>query len=96
MNEQLEFSEILQLSRKTEIERLDRELPVAMKDEYQLSSETSELLERGAYEFPDVFRVKTDKRILERAQKQFSAKVHIKRTPLYFHRHDFVEMLYMY
>lgn len=96
MNEQLEFSEILQMSRNMEMERLDRELTVCMRDEYRLDSEIGKLLENGIYEFPDVLRVRTDKRILERVQKQFSTKIHIKRTPLYFHQHDFVEILYMY
>lgn len=53
-------------------------------------------LDNMVYEFPDVFRIKTDKRTLTRTQECFSAKIHIKRTPLYFHRHEFIEILYMY
>lgn len=91
-----EFSSILLMSKELEIERLDRELSIIMRDEYKLSDEINHLLEIGCYQFPDVLQTKTDKRILTRIQDRFSAKIHIKRTPLYFHQHDFVEILYMY
>lgn len=90
------FSSILLMSRESESVRLGRELSIVMRDEYKLDDETDHLLNAGIYQFPDVRQIKTDKRILTRMQTQFSAKVHVKQTPLYFHRHDFVEILYMY
>lgn len=96
MNGNPEFSTILSLSKASESQRLDRELSIVMRDEYKLDDETNRQLDSGIYQFPDVSQTKTDKKVLTRIQNELSAKIHIKRTPLYFHRHDFVEILYMY
>lgn len=96
MNDIPEFFSVLSMSKKLETERLERELSIIMRDEYKLNDEINHLLDTGSYQFPDVLQTKTDKRVLTRIQDKFSAKIHIKRTPLYFHQHDFVEILYMY
>lgn len=96
MNDTPEFSSILLMSKELETERLERELSIIMRDEYKLNDEMKHLLDAGVYQFPDALHTKTDKRVLTRIQDKFSAKVHIKRTPLYFHQHEFVEILYMY
>lgn len=96
MNDTPEFSSIFSMSKKLEIERLDRELSTVMRDEYKLNDEINHLLDTGTYQFPDVLHSQTDKRILTRVQDNFSAKIHIKRIPLYFHQHDFIEILYVY
>lgn len=96
MNYSPEFSSILLISKESETERLERELGIIMRDEYKLNDEMNHLLDAGVYQFPDALYTKTDKRILTRIQDKFSARIHIKRTPLYFHQHDFVEILYMY
>lgn len=96
MNDTSEFSSILSMSKKLETKRLNRKLTIIMKDEYRLDDEINHLLDNGTYQFPDVLHTKTDKRVLTRTQSSFSAKIHIKKTPLYFHQHDFVEILYMY
>ena len=67
-----------------------------MPDEYRLTPDMELSLANGTYQFPDAGESHTDKRVLIRKQDSFSAKVHVRRTPLYFHRHEFVELLYMY
>lgn len=67
-----------------------------MVDEYKIDDQLRKSLKNDTYQFPDTFQTKTDKQILTRVQDQFSAKIHIKRTPVYFHKHDFVEILYIY
>lgn len=90
------FNDILALSKKLETERLDRELNVIMQDEYELDDDLQKSLKDGTYQFPNALQAEINKWILIRVQKQFSAKIHIKRTPVYFHKHDFVEILYVY
>ncbi len=90
------FTRILEESYKQETHRLDRTLPALMPDEYRLTPDMERSLADGTYQFPDAGESHTDKRVLTRKQDYFSAKVHVQRTPLYFHRHEFVEMLYMY
>lgn len=92
----MEFADILSLSFQQERRRLSRPLPILMRDEYRLDNDLQQQVETGAYRFPDALLTGTDKRSLTRIQEQFSAKVHVPETPLYFHRHEFVEMLYMY
>lgn len=76
--------------------RLDRKLSILMPDEYQLTADIEHSLFNDTYQFPDVVAAQTDRRVLTRVQDYFSAKVHVRHTPLYFHRHNFMEMLYMY
>lgn len=90
------FSDIIKLSHKLETERLDRGLSEIMEEEYQLDEEMKQKVRSGEFSFPDVLCIRTDKKSLVRVQGWFSAKVHIKRTPLYFHQHEYIEMLYMY
>lgn len=90
------FDYILALSKKLESERLDREFNEIMQDEYDMDIDLQRKLKDGTYQFPNVSQTKTDKLILTRVQNQFSAKIHIARTPLYFHKHDFIEILYVY
>lgn len=92
----IDFTRILEESYKQETSRLDRILPTLMPDEYRLTPDMELSLANGTYQFPDAGEVRTDKRVLTRKQDSFSAKVHLRRTPLYFHRHEFVELLYMY
>lgn len=91
-----DFTRILEGSYKQETSRLDRTLSTLMPDEYRLTPDMERSLADGTYQFPDAGESHTDKRVLTRKQDYFSAKVHVQRTPLYFHRHEFVEMLYMY
>ena len=90
------FSDIIKLSHKLETERLDRGLSEIMEEEYQLDEEMKQKVRSGEFSFPDVLCIRTDKKSLVRVQGWFSAKVHIKRTPLYFHQHEYIEMLYIY
>ena len=90
------FTRILEESYKQETHRLGRTLPALMPDEYRLTPDMERSISNGTYQFPDAGESHTDKRVLTRKQDYFSAKVHVRRTPLYFHRHEFVEMIYMY
>lgn len=90
------FSDILLLSRQMEYERVHRELNEVLQDEFVIDVKMQEEMESGKFIFPDVDVVKTDKRVLTRQQTYFSAKINICESALYFHRHNFVELLYMY
>lgn len=90
------FSDILLISRRTEYERVNRELSEMLQDEFVVDAKMQGELESGKFIFPDVEIVKTDKRVLNRQQAYFSAKINIWESALYFHRHNFVELLYMY
>lgn len=90
------FTDILLLSRQLESERVHRELSEVLWDEFVINAEIQGELESGKFIFPDVDVIKTDKRILIRQQTYFSAKINICESALYFHRHNFVELLYMY
>lgn len=92
----MDFKELLALSVQKETERLHRPLSALMPDEYLMDSGLQQQILDGEYRFPDVLLTGTDKRSLVRTQAVFSAKAHVPGTPLYFHRHDFVELLYMY
>lgn len=96
MDNRRNFNYILALSKKLELERLDRELEEIMQDEYELDAELQCKLKNGVYKFPNVMQVHTDKQILTRVESKFSAKVHIYGTSPYFHKHEFIEMLYVY
>lgn len=90
------FSGILLTSRQMEYERINRELNEVLQDEFVIDAKMQGELENGKFIFPDVNVVKTDKRVLTRQQTYFSAKINIWESALYFHRHNFVELLYMY
>lgn len=96
MDDSINFNDILSLSKKLESERMEREIDEVMLDEYELDADLQNQLKEGTYHFPNVTHTKTDKQILTRVQSQFSAKVHICQTPFYFHKHDFIEILYVY
>lgn len=82
------FSHIL-----TESRRLNRDLPTLMPDEFRLSPEMECSISAGTYQFPDAREIQTGRRVLTRTQDYFSEKIHLYRTPFYFHRHTFVELL---
>ncbi|MCM1125090.1 MAG: AraC family transcriptional regulator [Lachnospiraceae bacterium] len=90
------FSDVLLLSRKMEYERVHRELNEVLKDEFVINAKMQGELDCGKFIFPAVDVVKTDKHVLTRQQAYFSAKINIWESALYFHRHNFVELLYMY
>ena len=95
MDNKPDFCEILAHSERLEMVRLDRELNALMEDEFVLDRELEQKLCNGSYHFPDVSEIRTDKQVLTRTQAYFSAKIHVRRTPVYFHNHEFIEMLYI-
>lgn len=90
------FRQILQQSRQSELERLNRTYRILIPDEYVINEEIRQRLEQDQFEFPNAVEMKTDKRILIRKQDYFSAKIHVYEEALYFHRHEFVEGVYVY
>lgn len=90
------FADILLRSRQMEYERLTRELNELLTDEFVIDGKMRGEMEDGKFIFPDVAIIQTDKRVLTRQQSYFSAKIHLWESALYFHRHNFVELLYVY
>ena len=90
------FENILQLSSLKERSKLDREIETFMLDEYKLNENTKIAIIKKDYQFPNINDVKTDKLILTRSQNTFSSRMHIHTAVPYFHKHDFVELLYVY
>lgn len=90
------FNSILDLSKKLETERISRNIYDLVLDEFVVNDEMKEKLNHNMFIFPLTERIKTDKHVLVRTQSYFSAKIHLQEEGLYFHRHEFVEVLYMY
>lgn len=90
------FEQILLLSRENELQRINRQLTELIPDEFIINDDIQKKLESHSFEFPDAGITHTDKRILVRKQDYFSAKIHLYEEALYFHRHDFVEMIYVH
>lgn len=98
----MDFEKLLAWSQKEETLRLNRDNRLLMKEEYRLEKEEEQRLEEGTYQFPAISE--PDLAVgespvfsgLVRRQDWFSAKIHVRATPCYFHRHEFVEILYMY
>ena len=86
-----DFEEVLTYSLKSERARQHRSMYETMQDEFVLDKQMQKELEMGEFIFPD-----RNERILIRSESEFSAKMHIPDSALYFHKHDFVEILYMY
>ncbi len=91
-----DFEEVLTYSLKSEKVRQDRSMYETMQDEFVLDDKMQKELEMGEFIFPDLNERQMNERILIRSESKFSAKMHIPDSALYFHKHDFVEMLYMY
>lgn len=90
------FEQILQLSDQEEKQRMDRSLYELMEDEYKLSSHMKKLMEDQQYVFPSFHEDNATPDILVRTQDTISAKKHHPSTTPYFHRHDFIELVYVY
>lgn len=90
------FNKILQLSDQEEKTRIDRSLDELMEDEYQLNDNMKKLIEDQQYVFPSLNQDHATSDILIRTQDTISAKKHHYSTTPYFHRHDFIEIVYVY
>ena len=93
---EVNFENILQLSSSIEQHKLKRSLESIMFDEYILDDEMKQAIQKHEYRFPDINKIKTDKCILTRSQNAFSARLRQHTAKPYFHKHDFVELLYVY
>lgn len=96
MNRTDAFHKILQLSDQEEKRRIDRSLDELMADEYQLSPHMKQLIENDNYVFPSFYQDYETAYDLVRKQDTISAKKHHYATVPYFHRHEFIEMVYVY
>lgn len=90
------FNKVLQLSDQEEKKRIDRSLDELMEDEYQLNDNMRKLIEGQQYVFPSLNQDHATPDMLIRTQDTISAKKHHYSTTPYFHRHDFIEMVYVY
>lgn len=90
------FNKVLELSDQEEKKRIDRSLDELMEDEYQLNDNMRKLIEDQQYVFPSLNQNQATPDMLIRTQDTISAKKHHYSTTPYFHRHDFIEMVYVY
>lgn len=96
MNANHSFKKVLQLSDKEEKKRIDRSLYELMEDEYQINPHMKKLMEDQKYVFPSFNENDASPDVLIRTQDTISAKKHHFLTMPYFHRHDFIEIVYVY
>lgn len=90
------FDKVLQLSDQEEKKRMDRSLYELMEDEYQLNLNMKTLMDKHEYVFPSFHPDQATSDVLIRKQETISAKKHHPSTTPYFHRHDFIELVYVY
>ena len=91
-----DFESVLELSRELETIRLHQNPADMAREEFCLTMEMEHSLREGTFSFPAAEQTEKNKRILIRTQDYFSVKVHLKEEGLYFHCHEFVELLYVY
>lgn len=76
-----------------------RSLYQMMIEDYIITDELREQLERHTYCFPSCLSEDSEypekRSILTRRQRDFSAKIHYIDTAVYFHKHDFLELIYV-
>lgn len=89
------FEAILAAQQEEEARRLYQPLRAHMLEEFELPGSVRRQLDRQAYTFPD-FDLGRGTSPLVRQQAYFSAKPHHPDTHTYFHRHRFIELLYVY
>lgn len=92
----VDFESILLLAASEEQRRLERLSLNLRLDEYKLVEKAKIATKKNDYQFPRINEVKADKCILTRSQNVFSAKIHHPMSLPYFHKHDFVELIYVY
>lgn len=77
-----------------------RSLYQMMMEDYIITDDLKEQLERHTYCFPSCLSEDSEypekQSILTRRQRNFSAKIHYIDTAVYFHKHDFLELIYVY
>ena len=91
-----DFERVLERSRELETIRLHQNPADMVREEFFLTMEIEHSLQEGTFSFPEAAQTEKNRRILIRTQNYFSAKVHLQEEGLYFHCHDFVELLYVY
>ena len=91
-----DFERVLEQSRELETIRLHQNPADMVREEFCLTMEIEHSLQEGTFSFPEAAQTEKNRRILIRTQNYFSAKVHLQEEGLYFHCHDFVELLYVY
>ena len=96
MNEEIEW--IFKQQEMSEKIISQRGLKEMMLSEYVLSREQLQAVKENSFSFPacEESEIIIPEPILVRTQREFSLKIHYIDTAVYFHKHDFVEMLYVY
>lgn len=100
MEIKVQIQYIIQQQNESEKKVFQRSLRQMMLEDYLITDELRRQLDDNSYQFP---AYKTDKRglsnreeLLIRSQDYFSVKIHYIDTEVYFHKHDFVELIYVY
>lgn len=96
----ISIDHIIEQQNQSEKIVFQRPLHQVMQEDYILSDEILDEINSGKYAFP-VFDVNFQKyvdqsKVLIRTQDNFSFKVHYIDTEVYFHKHNFLELIYVY
>ncbi len=91
-----DFVQVLKISKESEKMRLKRAYGQIMLEDYELDEQSTLHAQNGTYRMARGFRNQLDLEVLTRAENSFSARLHIIENPVYFHKHRFIEMLYVY
>jgi len=91
-----EFMQVLKISKESERMRLKRAYGQIMLEDYELDEQSTLHVQNGTYSVAKGFRNQLDLEVLTRAENSFSARIHLIENPVYFHKHRFIEMLYVY
>lgn len=96
--EQVEY--IFEQQNKSEKIVFQRSLRQMMLEDYLVTDDLKKQLDDNDYQFP-AYRpeqelIPDERQLLVRSQDYFSVKIHYVDTEVYFHKHDFVELLYVY
>lgn len=97
----LSVEKIIDQQLQSEKRVFERPFTQMMVEDYLLTDVLLEEINSGKYKFP-IFDVNSknelvdQRKILVRKQNRFSFKVHYIDTEVYFHKHDFLELIYVY
>lgn len=91
---------ILDEQNKNERIVFQRSLRQMMLEDYLVTDELKSQLDQNRYQFPTYTPEQSFPldagQILTRKQEEFSVKIHYIDTAVYFHKHDFIELIYVY
>lgn len=100
MEKKVQIQYIIQQQNESEKKVFQRDLRQMMLEDYLITDELRRRLDDNSYRFPayqpDKRELSNREELLVRSQDYFSVKIHYIDTEVYFHKHDFVELIYAY